>query len=116
MQFHSSIYRALARLSPDAARHFLSDYKAFRANRTLFAGSDFELVANYFFNIFNVDPIKYAHQLRCISGNRNRVHWVEDFNTVIAPTYIENYKTLGVCRRESTESLISELGMLLGTA
>lgn len=115
MHFHSSIYRTLEQANPEAAKHFLRDFNTYRDNRRLFSINDFELVTSYFFTIFNVDPGKYAHPLRCISGNRTRVHWVEDFKTVIMPCYIENYPTFGISSKRTSEMLVSELGMLLGT-
>lgn len=114
MAFHSVIYERLKVKDPRVAAAFLRDYKSFASKRSLLPGDTFKMVTAYFFSVFVAKPGVYSRELRCVTGNQLCHLWLEDFDTVLADSYVRDYDALALTGHSSSALLAHELGELLG--
>lgn len=113
--FHNVIYEIIKRKDPTVAIQFSGDYSLFVKRRQMMLDKGhFESIRAYFFDIFSIDPERYRRELRCITGNVMTHLWLQDFENVVCEAYTTNYQDLAVTSRNRSETLISELGGLLG--
>lgn len=113
MSFHSVIYEGLKQRSPSVAASFLRDYKSFAVRRAAQTTDSFLLVGAYFFSVFSSDAALYHRELRCVTGNKVAHLWLEDFNNVIAESYIRDHDRISINTHGNSNLLITELGELL---
>lgn len=114
MAFHSVIYERLKLRDPKIAAAFLRDYKSFSASRSLMPHNHFNMVSAYFFSVFVAKAGDYSRELRCITGNQLCHLWLEDFDSVIAESYIRDHDRLAINSHGNSALLVTELGELLG--
>lgn len=114
MAFHSVIYERLKVKDQRVATAFLRDYKSFANKRSLLPANHFNMVSAYFFSVFVAKASSYSRELRCITGNQLCHLWLEDFDAVIADSYVRDYDTLALTGHSSSTLLAHELGELLG--
>jgi len=114
MAFHSVIYERLKVLDPRVAASFLRDYKSFANKRSLLPHNHFDMVSAYFFSVFVAKAGDYKRELRCITGNQLCHLWLEDFDNVIAASYVRDHDKLAINSHGNSALLVHELGELLG--
>lgn len=113
MSFHSVIYEELKQRDVSVAASFLRDYKSFAVRRINQTTDSFLLVGAYFFSVFSADAATYQRELRCVTGNKVAHLWLEDFNNVVAESYIRDHNRISIHSNGNSNLLITELGELL---
>lgn len=107
-----NIYEVLEAHDPMIARQWRQTYQSPISMAT--PALELRGLVDYFFHIFSSMQGDFNRELNCITGNAHCVeHWVADFKTVIAPSFVRNARYIFAPKRDIADN-ISELGNLLG--
>lgn len=110
--YRDNIYEVLESHNQLIARQWRQSYQPLVPFAT--AAQEFRGLVDYFFAAFSSVPGNFTRELNCITGNsHNWNHWLSDFISVIAPSFINNARYIFAPKRGLADN-VSELGSLLG--